>query len=99
MIEHLVLFKLKPGTTEAQIKTLTDALLSMKSQIPGILEISAGVNNSPEGKDQGFNFGLLVRFEDAAARDGYLPHPVHVQTGKDHIRPLVEDVLVLDFES
>ena len=99
MIEHLVLFKLKADTTAAQIKTLIDALLSMKNKIPGIIELSAGVNNSPEGKNQGFDFGLLVRFEDAAARDGYLPHAVHVQVAKDHIRPLVDDVLVVDFEA
>ena len=98
MIEHLVLFKLKAGTTPTQIETLTAALLQMGDQIPGILDISAGVNNSPEGKNQGFDFGLLVQFEDAAARDGYLPHPVHRQVGADHIRPLVDDVLVLDFE-
>lgn len=98
MIEHMVLFKLKPAVTAAQIETLTETLLDMANQIPGIVEISAGLNNSPEGKSQGFNFGLLVRFEDAAARDGYLPHPVHRQAGKEHIGPMIDDVLVLDFE-
>ena len=41
----------------------------MQSEIPGIVDIHAGPNTSPEGKNKGYGLGLVVRFHDAAARD------------------------------
>ena len=98
MVEHIVLLKLKSDTTEEQVQTLTDALLEMENEIPGIAEVSAGMNNSPEGKAHNFDYGFIVRFEDAAARDTYLPHPVHRQVATEYLRPIVDDVLVFDYE-
>jgi hypothetical protein len=98
MIEHIVLLKLKSDTTAQQIQTLTDALLKMAGEIPGIEEISAGMNNSPEGKNGDFTYGFIVRFRDGAARDAYLPHPVHRQVAGNYLRPIVDDVLVFDYE-
>lgn len=97
MVEHIVLLKLKSGVTEAQLETLSNALLGMADEIPGIESITAGTNNSPEGKSQGYAYGFIVRFTDEAARDAYLPHPFHRQVAGEHIRPLVEDVLVFDY--
>ncbi|MCH8295069.1 Dabb family protein [Candidatus Poribacteria bacterium] len=98
MIEHIVLLKLKPDTTEQQVRTLTNALLKMADEIPGIEDISAGMNNSPEEKNNGFTYGFIVRFSDVAARDAYLPHPVHRQAAGEYLRPIVDDVLVFDYE-
>ena len=98
MVEHIVLLKLKSEATEQQIQTLTDALLKMADEIPGIEEISAGMNNSPEGKSEGFNYGFIVRFSNQEARDAYLPHPVHHQVAGEYLRPIVDDVLVFDYE-
>ncbi len=97
MVEHIVLLKLKSGITAVQLETLSDALHGMADKIPGIASITAGTNNSPEGKSQGYNYGFIVRFTDEAARDAYLPHPFHRQVAGEHIRPLVEDVLVFDY--
>ena len=99
MVEHIVLLKLKSGVTEAQLETLSDTLLGMAGEIPGIESITAGTNNSPEGKSQGYAYGFIVRFTDEAARDAYLPHPFHRQVASEHIRPLVEDVLVFDYST
>ena len=54
MVEHIVLLKLKSEVTEAQLETLSDALFGMTDEIPGIASITAGTNNSPEGKSQGY---------------------------------------------
>lgn len=97
MVEHIVLLKLKDGITAAQLETLSGALHGMAAEIPGIASITAGTNNSPEGKSQGYSYGFIVRFADEAARDAYLPHPHHRQVAGEHIRPLVEDVLVFDY--
>ena len=97
MVEHIVLLKLKSDVYEAQLDTMSDALISMSDEIPGIESITFGTNHSPEGKSQGYEFGFIVRFTDEAARDTYLPHPYHKKIAGEHIRPLVDDVLVFDY--
>jgi hypothetical protein len=57
----------------------------------------AGVNSSPEGLNQGFTHGFVMAFDDATARDEYLVHPDHEKV-KERFLPLVENVLVFDFE-
>ena len=99
MIEHIVLFKLKAATTKEQIQTLTQGLLKMADEIAGIEEISAGANTSPEGLNRGYNYGMIVRFVDAEARDAYIPHPFHQGVVKEYIHPNVDEVLVLDYET
>jgi hypothetical protein len=101
MIEHIVLLKFKDGVTEAQTQALHDGLIGLKEtgNIPGITSVTAGYNNSPEGKDHGFGWGFSMRFTDIEARDAYLPHPDHKELATTLLRPLVDDVLVFDYAS
>ena len=96
MVEHLVLFKVKAGVSEDAIQAMQNALRGLQEAIPGILEITVGANFSE--RSQGFTHGLLVRFQDRAALDVYIPHPAHEETRNSYILPIVEDVLVLDYE-
>lgn len=81
-VRHVVVFKYKPEATPAQIQKVTDAFRSLASTIPGITAFEDGVNNSPEGKNQGFTHVYMLTFKDAAARDAYLPHPEHKKFGQ-----------------
>src|SRR6185369_16076353 len=74
-VRHIVVFKFKQGTTEDQIKQVTDAFRQLKEKIPGIVSFEHGINNSPEKKNFGFTHVYLVTFENAQARDAYLLHP------------------------
>ena len=100
MIEHIVLLKLKNDVTQAQTQALHDGLIALKDKgsIPGIESVTAGYNNSPEGKEHGFTWGFTMRFINADARDAYLPHPDHKELGATLLRPLVDNVLVFDYE-
>jgi len=99
MIQHIVLLKLKQGTTEEQKAALLDGLLALKQdKIPGIEVVSGDDNGSPEGKGHGFDWGFVMTFADEAARDAYLPHPDHKALGQGLLRPIAEDVLVFDYE-
>ena len=80
-VRHVVVFKYKPEATPAQIQQVTDAFRALAKSIPGITGFEDGVNNSPEGKNQGFTHVYLLTFKDAAARDAYLPHPEHKKFG------------------
>jgi stress responsive alpha/beta barrel protein len=82
MVRHVVVFKYKPGTSAALIRQVTEAFRGLRSRIPGIIGFENGVNDSPEGKDLGFTHVYLMTFEDAAARDAYLPHPEHAKFGQ-----------------
>ena len=98
MIQHIVLLKLKPDATAEQKAALMDGLIALKDKISGIESVSGGDDNSPEGKQHGFNWGFVMTFADADARDAYLPHPDHKVLGQQLLRPIVDDVLVFDYE-
>ena len=97
-VRHVVVFKYKAGATDNQIRQVTDAFRELKKKIPGIVSFERGVNNSPEGKNLGFTHVYLLTFEDAKARDAYLPHPEHKKFG-ELLGKLgaVESVFVVDF--
>ena len=97
-IRHVVVFKYKSGATEDQIRQVTDAFRDLKKKIPGIVSFERGVNNSPEGKNLGFTHVYLLTFEDAKARDAYLPHPEHKKFGELLGKlGVLESVFVVDF--
>ena len=100
MIQHIVLLKLKPDTSAIQKTALLEGLVALKheNKILGIESVTGGDNNSSEGKTNGFDWGFSMTFTDAAARDAYLPHPDHKTVGRDLLRPIVEEVLVFDYE-
>jgi hypothetical protein len=97
-VRHIVVFKFKPGATEAQIRQVTDAFVALKTKIPNIVSLEHGVNNSPEKHNQGFTHVYQVTFTNAAARDAYLPHPAHKAFGELLGKlGVLEDVFVVDY--
>lgn len=97
---HIVLVKVKPGISETQVADAIAPLAALKDVIPGLLSFSAGPNTSPEGRTLGFTHGFVMDFQDAAARDAYLPHPKHQEAaaGLRAIREPENGVLVFDFD-
>ena len=97
-LRHVVIFKYTAGAPAEKIQEASQAFRDLKDQIPGILSFEHGANNSPEGKDLGFNHVYTLTFVDAAARDAYLPHPKHQAFGDLLTRlGVVEDVFVVDY--
>lgn len=98
-MKHIVIFKYKPGATPSQINEVTTAFKALKDKIPGIISFEYGVNNSPENLNKGFTHVYLVTFENARARDAYLPHPEHEKfgglLGKLNV---LEEAFVVDFQ-
>ena len=97
-VRHVVVFKYKPGATEAQIQQVTAAFRGLKDRIPGVVSFEHGVNNSPEGKNLGFTHVYLLTFTDVKARDAYLPHPEHQKFGQLlGSLGVLEEAFVVDF--
>jgi hypothetical protein len=98
MVRHIVVFKFKAGASEEQIRQVTEALVALRTKIPGIVSLEHGVNNSPEKLNQGFTHVYQVTFTSAAARDAYLPHPAHKAFGELLGRlGVLESVFVVDY--
>lgn len=96
-INHVVLFGWTPEATDGQKHACAEALAGLKSTIPGILAYSSGDQNSPEAPGQGIDFGFVMTFTDAAARDAYLPHPEHQRVIRECIVPILRQVHVFDY--
>jgi len=97
-VRHVVVFKYKAGTTDAQIQQVTTALAALKDKIPGIVSFEHGVNHSPENLNKGFTHVYFITFADAKARDTYLPHPEHQAFGKLlGSLGVLDDVFVVDY--
>lgn len=97
-INHVVLLGWTPEATEHQKQACAEALAGLKAIIPGILAYSGGDQNSLEAPGQGIDFGFVMTFADAAARDAYLPHPGHQRVIRDYIAPILRQVQVFDYE-
>lgn len=95
-VEHIVLFKLKQDAGEAQKQRMHAELKALQQKIDGIEFLTVGENFS--SRNQGFQVGLVVRFRNRAALEAYLPHPAHRDCVDQYIRPIMEDVIVVDYE-
>ncbi|MBW4083121.1 Dabb family protein [Paenibacillus sp. S150] len=97
MYEHLVVFKFnehyRPETGEQLVQTL----LALKESIPGIAELTAGLNVTEEtGNIHGYTLGLRVTFRDQEALRTYGPHPAHLHF-VGLLEGMIENVVVVDY--
>ena len=96
-VKHIALLRFKPECTPDQIAEVWRLIEELPREIPGIIDLSHGPNVSTEGLDNGFTNSFVITFESVAARDAYLPHPVH-QKAVDYVVPKLEKVIVIDHE-
>jgi hypothetical protein len=97
MIEHIVVFKFNEKITPDKETELLNKLLAFKGQIPGIVDLSAGLNTTKEtGNIHGYSLGLRVSFQDQTSLDNYGPHPVHQDFVKS-LDGILDGVVVVDY--
>ena len=76
---------------------LLDELYAFKGVIPGIVNITAGVNLREEAENaHGYSIGLRVTFENLDALRQYGPHLVHQQFVKN-LDGILDKVVVVDY--
>lgn len=96
VLRHAVFFSFKDESTEEDVDKIVNAFRELPSKIEEIIDFSWGVNNSPEGLDDGFTHCFLLTFRDEAGRAAYLPHPAHKAFG-DVLRGHNDQVFVIDY--
>lgn len=92
---HIVLFKFKAGTTAEQIQHLKDEILKQHGAIPGLLEISFGEDFT--GRAKGYTHAEVALFRNRQALKEFNTSDYHQQLIVTHIKPILEDILVLDY--
>jgi Stress responsive A/B Barrel Domain len=95
-LRHVVLFKFKDSSSEADIKKVIDEFRALPSKIPAVADFEFGKNNSPEGLADGFTHCFFITFKTAKDREAYLPHAAHAAF-VDVLKPHLDKVLVIDY--
>lgn len=96
VLRHVVLFKFKEGTSDAQVKQIVEAFRALPDKIDTIEDFEWGTDVGVENLSQGFTHCFLVTFRDAKGRDAYLPHPAHKQF-VELLKPHLDKALVVDY--
>ena len=96
-VKHIVLLKFKEGVSGEQIDKLFEEALDMSEAVEGVEDYVSGVNCSVLDKNQGFSHGFIMTFVNTAARNAYLASEPY-QKHKESAGPLVESMVVFDFE-
>lgn len=96
-VQHIVLFKFQDDASHEQVDAVVRGFEELPEKIPGIIGFQWGTDNSPEGLQKGFSHAWVVTFEDAEARDAYLPHEAH-QDFLEEALPVIEKVHAFDFD-
>lgn len=93
---HIVLFKFKAETTEEQKQILKNEILKQKDITPGLLEISFGEDFTNRSK--GYAYAEVAVFKNRKSLEDFNKSDYHQQLIVTHIRPILDDILVLDYE-
>jgi len=98
-LRHLVLCWLKEPGNQIHRKRIIDVSESFRD-IPGVLEVYAGevVKSERQIVDDSFDIGILIVTKDGASLQEYLEHPIHQDAKQEVLLPLVDKVLVYDFQ-
>ncbi len=95
---HVVLVRWREDLSDQDRERARSTAREMVGRIPGILRLDEGPSVSPEGLEQGYEWGIIITFESEEARDGYLPHPAHRVLG-ERILAGADRLLVFDVPS
>ena len=95
MLTHIVLFKFKPETTDAQIQQLAEGLGGLPHIIDDILEFRFG--RDVIRSERSYDLGLVSSFDDRDALQRYQVHPEH-QKVVAHVKEIASSVVAVDFE-
>ena len=96
---HTVFLWLKNPGDDRQRTQLIRATERLRT-IPGIVELRLGeaVASDRDIVDDSFDVGIYFYFSDLAAMQRYLVHPTHKAVVERDIRPVVDRIVVHDFE-
>jgi hypothetical protein len=97
VIQHIVLMKVKPGTTDEQIEAAFEAGSELPDEIPGLQKLTYGRDRAEPA--HGFSLASVVQLADEEALEAYLNHPKRNEYLERHVDPLIEERIEVDVPS
>ena len=95
MIKHIVLTKVKSGTSQEQIDAMVAGYNSMKDAIPELVSWSMGPNLRGDSE---FTHAMVAVFGDLETLKRYVDHPLHQRVSAELGRPIFEKRVIADYE-
>jgi 6-phosphogluconolactonase (cycloisomerase 2 family) len=96
VLKHIVHLKYKDNATKEQVDKAVQAFANLKNQIPSVVNLEWGLNDSTEGHTKGLTHTFVITFKDENARENYLFHKAHLELLKNYA-PFFADAVVMDF--
>jgi hypothetical protein len=94
VIQHIVLLKWKPDTTDVQIDAAFGQAQELVDGIDSVDRITLGRNRG--NADHGFTHAFIVTLSDDAGLTAYLNHPLRAWYLSEVINPLVDARVEID---
>jgi hypothetical protein len=96
MIRHIAMFTFVDGVTDEDVRAIDEGLAGLPAAIDAIRSISFG-------RDLGFtdtncDYAVVGHFDSRADLDVYSAHPEHVRVLETCIKPVLKDVVRIQFE-
>ena len=96
VFRHVVCFKFKDGTPEAEVAEIESAFAALKGKIDTIADFEWGTSENIEPLNDEFTHCFVVTFKDKAGLEVYLPHPDHKEF-VSLLKPKLDKVFVFDY--
>ena len=96
LLRHVVMFGFTEETSPEKIQEIVDAFKALPSKIEQIRGFEWGINNSPEGLNEGLTHAFTLTFHSEEDRAIYLPHPDHKAFG-EVLGNSLSKVVVVDY--
>jgi hypothetical protein len=98
MVEHLVLYNLKPEVRTEERQKIIEKYKALKGVVPGLLEVSLGENISVETQFRhNYSLGMRMVFDTHEHSVDYLEYPAHKKVA-ELVFASIQDAAVCDFE-
>jgi len=95
MVHHIVLFKLKPETTDAKVEEMMMNTRIQLLKIPEVMSVKCGKRIDPSCE---WPFFYALDFESMDKLAIYLEDPIYLKFAEEILKPNLVEKLVLDYE-
>ncbi|KAG8367176.1 hypothetical protein BUALT_Bualt16G0045400 [Buddleja alternifolia] len=96
IIEHFVLFKVKPSADPSAVAAMISNLNNLTS-LDTVIHLSAGPVSCCRSKTLTFTHMLHSRYRSKSDLASYADHPSHVSVVSNYVKPVVDDVMAVDW--
>jgi hypothetical protein len=96
MYRHVALFRWADGTTDEDVRRVSDGLSTLPGLIPAIRAYTFGPDIG--GTEGHWDFAVVADFDDRAGWQAYQEHPEHQRIVAEAIVPIRRERASLQFE-